>query len=58
MKKNFDAMVIGSGQSGSFVAVRMAAAGQPVALIERPRFGGTCVNTGNGPEQLVPEQLV
>ena len=46
MKKNFDAIVIGSGQSGPFLAVRMAAAGQRVAIIERYRFGGTCVNTG------------
>jgi pyruvate/2-oxoglutarate dehydrogenase complex dihydrolipoamide dehydrogenase (E3) component len=46
MKKNFDAIVIGSGQSGPFLAVRMAAAGQRVALIERHRVGGTCVNTG------------
>jgi pyruvate/2-oxoglutarate dehydrogenase complex dihydrolipoamide dehydrogenase (E3) component len=46
MKKNFDAIVIGSGQSGPFLAVRMAAAGQRVALIERHRIGGTCVNTG------------
>jgi pyruvate/2-oxoglutarate dehydrogenase complex dihydrolipoamide dehydrogenase (E3) component len=46
MKKNFDAIVIGSGQSGPFLAVRMAAAGQRVALIERHLVGGTCVNTG------------
>jgi pyruvate/2-oxoglutarate dehydrogenase complex dihydrolipoamide dehydrogenase (E3) component len=46
MKKNFDAIVIGSGQSGPFLAVRLAAAGQRVAIIERHRFGGTCVNTG------------
>src|ERR1700751_625699 len=46
MKKNFDAIVIGTGQSGPFLAVRMAAAGQKVAIIERNRFGGTCVNTG------------
>jgi pyruvate/2-oxoglutarate dehydrogenase complex dihydrolipoamide dehydrogenase (E3) component len=46
MKKTFDAIVIGSGQSGPFLAVRMAAANQRVALIERGRFGGTCVNTG------------
>jgi flavin-dependent dehydrogenase len=31
MKKNFDAIVIGSGQSGPFLAVRMAAAGKRVA---------------------------
>jgi pyruvate/2-oxoglutarate dehydrogenase complex dihydrolipoamide dehydrogenase (E3) component len=46
MKKEFDAIVIGSGQSGPFLAVRMAAAGQRVAIIERHLFGGTCVNTG------------
>ncbi len=46
MKKDFDAIVIGSGQSGPFLAVRMAAAGHRVAIIERHRFGGTCVNTG------------
>ena len=46
MKKNFDAIVIGTGQSGPFLAVRMAVAGQRVAIIERHRFGGTCVNTG------------
>jgi pyruvate/2-oxoglutarate dehydrogenase complex dihydrolipoamide dehydrogenase (E3) component len=46
MKKEFDAIVIGSGQSGPFLAIRMAAAGQRVAIIERHLFGGTCVNTG------------
>jgi len=46
MKKDFDAIVIGSGQSGPFLAVRLAAAGQRVAIVERNRFGGTCVNTG------------
>src|SRR5580658_8872504 len=46
MKKDFDAIVIGSGQAGPFLAVRMAAAGQRVALIERHYIGGTCVNTG------------
>ncbi len=52
MKKNCDAIVIGSGQSEPFLAVRMAAAGQRVALIERHRFGGTCVNTTSGSEEL------
>ncbi|HTV57456.1 MAG TPA: FAD-containing oxidoreductase [Verrucomicrobiae bacterium] len=46
MKNNFDAIVIGSGQSGPFLAVRLATAGQRVALIERHLIGGTCVNTG------------
>jgi pyruvate/2-oxoglutarate dehydrogenase complex dihydrolipoamide dehydrogenase (E3) component len=46
MKNNFDAIVIGTGQSGPFLAARMSSAGQRVAIIERGRFGGTCVNTG------------
>jgi pyruvate/2-oxoglutarate dehydrogenase complex dihydrolipoamide dehydrogenase (E3) component len=46
MKNKFDAIVIGTGQSGPFLAVRMATAGQRVAIVERGRFGGTCVNTG------------
>jgi pyruvate/2-oxoglutarate dehydrogenase complex dihydrolipoamide dehydrogenase (E3) component len=46
MKKNYNAIVIGSGQAGPFLAVRLATAGQRVAIIERNRFGGTCVNTG------------
>jgi pyruvate/2-oxoglutarate dehydrogenase complex dihydrolipoamide dehydrogenase (E3) component len=46
MKKVFDAIVIGSGQSGPFLAVRLAATGQKVALIERHLVGGTCVNVG------------
>ena len=46
MNSSFDAIVIGAGQAGPFLAMRMAAAGQRVAIIERGRFGGTCVNTG------------
>ena len=46
VKQSLDAIVIGTGQAGPFLAVRMAAAGQRVAIIERARFGGTCVNTG------------
>jgi len=43
---NYDAIVIGTGQSGPAVAQRLVAAGQKVAIIERKLFGGTCVNTG------------
>ena len=44
--KVYDALVIGTGQAGPSLAVRLASAGQRVAIIERGRFGGTCVNTG------------
>jgi len=41
-----DAIVIGTGQAGPPLARRLAAAGMSVAVVERHRFGGTCVNTG------------
>jgi len=46
VNEHYDAIVIGTGQAGPSLAVRMAGAGQRVAIIERDRFGGTCVNTG------------
>ncbi len=45
-EERFDAIVVGTGQSGPSLAVRLAGAGQRVAVIERNEFGGTCVNTG------------
>jgi pyruvate/2-oxoglutarate dehydrogenase complex dihydrolipoamide dehydrogenase (E3) component len=44
--KHFDAIIIGTGQAGPSLAARFAAAGKSVAIIERNKFGGTCVNTG------------
>jgi pyruvate/2-oxoglutarate dehydrogenase complex dihydrolipoamide dehydrogenase (E3) component len=46
MAQRFDAIVIGTGQSGPTLARRLTEAGQKVAVIERKRFGGTCVNNG------------
>lgn len=46
MAEGFDAIVIGTGQAGPALAVRLAGAGQRVAIVERKRFGGTCVNNG------------
>jgi pyruvate/2-oxoglutarate dehydrogenase complex dihydrolipoamide dehydrogenase (E3) component len=46
MSTKFDAIVIGTGQSGPFLATRLADAGAKVAIIERKFFGGTCVNSG------------
>ena len=43
---NFDAIIIGTGQAGPSLAARFANAGKTVAIIERHKFGGTCVNTG------------
>lgn len=46
MSRHFDAIIIGTGQAGPSLAARFAAAGMSVAIIERHKFGGTCVNTG------------
>jgi pyruvate/2-oxoglutarate dehydrogenase complex dihydrolipoamide dehydrogenase (E3) component len=46
MDEQFDAIVIGSGQAGPALADRLSQAGWRVAVIERHRFGGTCVNNG------------
>jgi pyruvate/2-oxoglutarate dehydrogenase complex dihydrolipoamide dehydrogenase (E3) component len=46
MTISYDAIIIGTGQAGPSLAGRLAAAGMKVAVIERGKFGGTCVNTG------------
>lgn len=49
----YDAIIIGTGQSGPALARRLAGTGQKVAIIERGRFGGTCVNTGCTPTKTL-----
>jgi pyruvate/2-oxoglutarate dehydrogenase complex dihydrolipoamide dehydrogenase (E3) component len=46
MTDRFDAVIIGTGQSGPALAARLSSAGMRVAIAERNLFGGTCVNTG------------
>ena len=46
MPEKYDAIVIGTGQAGPSLAVRLAQAGRKTAIIERKLFGGTCVNVG------------
>ena len=46
MTERFDAIVIGAGQAGPSLAVRLATAGRKTAIIERKLIGGTCVNNG------------
>jgi pyruvate/2-oxoglutarate dehydrogenase complex dihydrolipoamide dehydrogenase (E3) component len=50
---SFDALVIGTGQAGPALAARLAGAGQKVAVIERAKFGGTCVNDGCTPTKAM-----
>jgi pyruvate/2-oxoglutarate dehydrogenase complex dihydrolipoamide dehydrogenase (E3) component len=52
-QKHFDAIIIGTGQAGPPLAARFAAAGKTVAIIERKKFGGTCVNTGCTPTKTL-----
>ena len=46
MANSYDAIVIGTGQAGPTLAADLAGAGKRVAIVERHRFGGTCVNVG------------
>jgi pyruvate/2-oxoglutarate dehydrogenase complex dihydrolipoamide dehydrogenase (E3) component len=52
-RKHFDAIIIGTGQAGPSLAARFAGAGKSVAIIERDKFGGTCVNTGCTPTKTL-----
>lgn len=49
----FDAIAIGTGQANPALAVKLAQAGKKVAVIERHKFGGTCVNTGCRPTKTL-----
>lgn len=47
------AIVIGSGQAGTPLAVALANAGRSTVLIERSNLGGTCVNVGCTPTKTM-----
>jgi pyruvate/2-oxoglutarate dehydrogenase complex dihydrolipoamide dehydrogenase (E3) component len=49
----YDAIIIGTGQAGPPLARRMAGSGMQVAVVERGRFGGTCINTGCTPTKTL-----
>ncbi len=53
MTTKFNGIIIGTGQSGPALAARLSAEGMTVAVIERKRFGGTCVNTGCVPTKTL-----
>lgn len=44
--QNFDLIIIGAGPGGYPLALRSAASGLKVAIIERDNVGGTCLNWG------------
>lgn len=49
----YDAIVIGSGQGGWPLALRLVDLGWKVALIEKSHLGGTCINTGCTPTKTM-----
>src|SRR3954464_14882259 len=51
--EKWDAIVVGAGQAGPALAVKLAKAGYRTALVERGRLGGTCVNTGCTPTKTL-----
>ncbi len=53
MVEAFDAIVIGAGQAGPALAVRCGKQGLKTAIVERHRFGGTCVNNGCVPTKTM-----
>src|SRR5713101_5138933 len=52
-KPAYDAVIIGTGQSGKPLAIALARAGWKVAVIEREHVGGTCVNVGCTPTKTM-----
>jgi len=53
MAERYDAIVIGTGQSGPSLAARLSEEGLKTAVIERKLFGGTCVNVGCTPTKAL-----
>jgi dihydrolipoamide dehydrogenase len=50
---SFDAVVIGSGPGGYVAAIRLGQLGRKVALIEKDRIGGVCLNIGCIPSKAL-----
>jgi len=50
---SFDAIVVGTGQAGPALAARLSGAGWKVAIVEKDKLGGTCVNNGCTPTKAM-----
>lgn len=51
--EQYDAVVLGSGESGKYIAWHLAAAGKRTAVIERAHIGGSCPNVACLPSKNV-----
>jgi pyruvate/2-oxoglutarate dehydrogenase complex dihydrolipoamide dehydrogenase (E3) component len=49
----YDAIIIGAGQSGTPLSTTLADAGWKVALVEREHVGGSCINEGCTPTKTM-----
>src|SRR5438874_12095826 len=49
----YDLLVIGAGAAGSTAATTAAGDGKRVALVERDKIGGTCLNYGCDPTKTL-----
>src|SRR4051794_10007918 len=49
----YDAIVIGAGQSGGPLSTALARAGRKTAIIESKHVGGTCINEGCTPTKTM-----
>jgi glutathione reductase (NADPH) len=53
MRKQFDLIVIGTGEAASIVADECRSAGWDVAIVDSSPFGGTCALRGCDPKQFL-----
>src|SRR5262249_44946966 len=51
--QTWNALVVGSGQSGVPLALALARAGRKTAIVERADIGGTCINVGCTPTKTL-----
>jgi len=51
--KQYDCIVIGSGQAGTPLAKKLAEAGKKTLLVEKRYIGGTCINDGCTPTKTM-----